>query len=57
MAWLASKEVSPTSAKENIKTNKLSGNAFMGKAHMEHMLTEGGGARSNPQGNCPAILV
>ena len=56
MAWLASKEVSPTSAKENIKTNKLSGDAFMGNRHIEYMLTEGG-AHCNPQGNCPAILM
>ena len=56
MAWLASKKVSPASAKENIKTNKLSGDACMGNEHMVHMLTEGG-AHCNPQGNCPAILV
>ena len=47
-----SKEVSPTSAKENIKTNKLSGDAnssdgffrgrMHGHKHMVHMLTEGG---------------
>ena len=49
MAWLASKQVSPTLAKENIKTNKLSGDAFMGKAHMIHMLTEGGAQGAIPR--------
>ena len=46
---MASKEVSSTSAKENIKTNKLSENAFMGKAHMIHMLTKGGAQGAIPR--------
>ena len=48
--WIGIDEASPTSAKENIKTNEVSGDAFMGNRHIEHMLTKGGGARSNPQG-------
>ena len=56
MAWLASKEVSQTSAKKKIKTNKLSRDAFMGNRHIEYMLNKGG-AHCNPQGNCPVILV